>query len=809
MYKNFLTILLRNLYREKIYAAINVIGLALALSCSLILVCYVQNEMSYDQHNENHERIVRINSIVTTNGEEQRSAFSSLVTGPLFFREYPQAGEYVRFTRGGRRAFSYEEKEAYWDNLVFADDNVFNVFTHQEVYGDLKNSLKDPNSIAVSRSFAKFYFGDEDPVGKVLKAGEFKSRVAAVFEDLPENSHLKYNVLFSANSLKNRFYNADSPSAESLKDQNIYTYAMLAPDVDISYFNQMLQEFSDKTALAISPNRAFLLKYQATKLDDMHFDNLWQDDLPTGNIFYIYILIVIVVLILLIASINYVNLALARAIRRRKEVYVRKVLGAGRNLLIQQFMFESTFYVLIAFLLGLAMVFISKDFTFISSLVGGSEIMKQGLTSPLLLAYAFIGAVVIGVLTGIYPALYLMNVASPRPVVKSGGGKVSFKDLRSILVFFQYFITIGVISFTLLMGQQLKFVSSKPIGYKPEHKIMVRMIGVDTIEKFTLIKAEMEKNSSILGVTESSYYPGAIVEDRVVEVENKNGGIESISLNEIQVGKEFIDVMGAEMLQGRDFSKRLLTDVGNSVIVNEAMVRAMGWENPLRKRILFRDSHVIGVVKDFHFNSLHQPIKPLVLQIFDNDFSAIPSDMRGALERPIIINIDGKNVYQSINYIDSVMTQFDPVHPFEYQFVDGLLSKLYVNDVNLLNLCSVFSIVCMTISAMGLLGLSSYSSEQRKKEIAVRKVLGATIPQLITTLIKPQIILVFMASIVASVVSFRVMVEWLSNFAYRTSIEPWVFIAATVAVGVVAFVTMAVQTSRTALSNPIHALRCE
>jgi putative ABC transport system permease protein len=809
MYKNFLTILLRNLYREKVYAAINVIGLALALSCSLILVCYIQNEISYDQHNVNHERIVRINSIVTTNGEEQRSAFSSLVTGPLFFREYPQVGEYVRFTRGGRRAFRYGEKEAYWDNLVFADDNIFNVFTHQEVYGDLKNSLKDPNSIAVSRSFARFYFGDADPVGKVLKAGEFESRIAAVFEDLPENSHLKYNVLLSANSLKNRFYNADSPSAERLKDQNIYTYIMLAPGIDLSYLNQVLQEFSEKTALAISPTRAFLLKYRATKLDDMHFDNLWQDDLPTGNIFYVYVLIVIVILILLIASINYVNLALARAIRRRKEVYVRKVLGAGRSLLVQQFMFESTFYVLIAFFLGLAIVFFTKNLTLINALVGGSEVMAKGLTSPLLLAYAFAGAVIIGVLTGIYPAFYLLNISSPRPVTTSSSSKVFFRDLRSILVFLQYFITISVIAFTLLMGQQLKFVANKPIGYKPENKILVRMTGVDTIEKFTLIKAELEKDSSVLGVTESSYYPGAIVEDRVTEVENKTGGIESLSLNEMEIGKEFIDVMGAEMLQGRDFSKRLLTDVGNSVIVNEAMVRAMEWENPLRKRILFRDSLVIGVVKDFHFNSLHQSIKPLVLRLFDNDFSSIPQDMRGALERPMIISVDGKNIYKTINYIDSVMTRFDPIHPFEYQFVDGLLNNLYINDVNLLNLCRVFSIVCIIISALGLLGLSSYSSEQRKKEIAVRKVLGATTPQLIITLIKPQIILVLIASIVASVVSFRVMIEWLSNFAYRTSIDLWVFIAATIVVIVVAFVTMALQTSKTAMSNPIFALRCE
>lgn len=807
MYKNFLIILLRNIYREKSYAAINVIGLALALSCSFILICYIQNEMSYDQHNKNFERVVRINSITTANGKEERSAFSSLVTGPLITREYPQLGEYVRFTRGARRPFSVGEKEAYWDDTIFADENLFDVMTHKIIYGDLNRSLEDPRSMAVSKSFAEFFFGDRDPVGEMVKSGEFEARIAAVFDDLPENSHLKYNVLLSANSLKDRFYNSKSPSPEQLKEQSIYTYFLLAPGIEVDYLNQLLSEFSKKTALDISPNQSYILEYQATKLADMHFDNLWQDDLPTGNIFYAYVLIIIVILIMLVASINYVNLALARAMKRRKEVYVRKVLGADSIQLIQQFMFESTFYMLVASTIGLILVLVARDIAFVNDLVS-AELISAGLTDPTLILGALAGVIVLGLLTGIYPAFYLLKFANPH-AGGGAGGKPRMFDLRSSLVFLQYFITIGVIAFTLLMERQLDYVANKPIGYEPDNKVLVHMRGVDTIEKSELIKAELIRHDGIMGVTESSFFPGAVVEGRVLDVENNEGGIESISVHEIKVEKDFIRVMGAKIDQGRDFSQRLLTDIGTSIIVNQAMVQAMGWENPLNKRVLLGNSRVIGVVKDFHFNSLHQTITPMVLMLYDNDFSAIPDDMRGALERPMVINIDASRARAAISHIETVMTRFDTVHSFEYEFVDELLKELYVKDANLFKLSSVFSVICIIISALGLLGLSTYTGEQRKKEVAVRRVLGATTGQLVFTLIKPQIILVALASIAASVVSFRVMGEWLSNFAYRTPIEVWIFLAASVTVSLIAFITMALQTTKTAQSNPVFALRSE
>ncbi|MDP6264426.1 MAG: ABC transporter permease [Pseudomonadales bacterium] len=809
MLKHYLKVTLRHFYREKTYALINVLGLSLAIACALILFLYIRSELTYDQHNVNHERIYRIANVYTTNGKSDRFAASSHALGPLFLKEFPQVGEFVRFRDPGRGLYRYEDTAIFWTDVRLADENAFRVFTHKAIYGDLENALADPFAIALSESFSRAYFGDRNPVGEKLKTDVFDFRVTAVFEDQPDNSHLKYDALISMNVLENYGLSDQNASPQQLFSIGEYTYIFLSPDLDQHALETMFASFYDKVMSELGKRIQLSAEFITQPLAEVHFDSSLGYDELTGNVFYVYGFFAVAVFVVLVACINYTNLATARATKRAKEIGMRKIIGAERWQLIVQFMGESVGYALVALLLGGFLVVLAEAFTPLSSWLGKGALLDLS-GEPLVIMWIVMGTILIGVLAGIYPALYLSSVAPLSALTATKRIRSSGLHLREILIFLQFLVSVGVLASTVLMQIQMRYVASKPLGYDEENKLSITLRGVETLERILVIRNELLKNASVLGFTESSYVPGQGVAIQLLQVENNQGQMERTTLNHIAVGKEFIDVMDIEVIEGRDFSKRLLTDVGTSVVVNETMVKNMGWENPIGKRIQEFNARVVGVVEDFHFASLHEPVVPMFLRPFPPaDFSNVPPLQRPLQARTIIVSVAGEDVFRTINYIDSVISEIDPEHPFEFRFFDDLLNEMYENETNLMHLTSVFAGICMFISCLGLFGVAAFTTELRTKEIGIRKVIGATTLQIITMLARNLMYLVVVASVLASLLSYYVMNIWLDVFAYRVDIEVWVFIAASLVVAAIAFTTIAAQSSKTALSNPVNALRYE
>ena len=790
MFTSFLKVTLRNLYREKVYALINISGLALAIACCLILGLYLRSEFTYNHHNVKYKQIFRI--IHTDLLGDTR--YTPSVLPSLLARDYPEIKGFVRFGLIGQKEepfIRHGDKVFQWKDIWYADDNVFDVFTHDIICGDPKTALVDPTSVAVSESFSNKYFGDANPVGETISFNKKAYKIKLVFADLPDNTSLKYDILVSYHEKEL----ADAETSLKFYKSNCVTY-LLMPQ---SYKAQDFKPISDSISSRYLQKEGLSTteyKYWLQPLADIYFNSDVAGE-HTANKFYIYGFAVVAIFILLVACINYMNLATARAAKRAKEVGMRKIMGAGRLGLRLQFLAEAVFFSLIALFFGLVLVEIALNLTPIN------ELLNKPLTlnlsrEPVLLVWMLVFSLVIGVMSGIYPAVYLSSMPPLSALAlghRAGKGSIRF---RQLLVLVQFAITVTVIACTLLMALQMRYVSRKPLGFEKENRVIITLYGTDLIDKIPTIKTELSKNSSILGITLSNLKHGQGAGPlKLVGMDN-----EDVEISYLLVEDNYFEEMGMQLVSGRDFSKRLLSDIGNSVIVNEAAVKKMGWDEPLGKSMLhFR---VVGVVKDFNYRSLHSPVEPLVLiKLSYSDFANL------FRYRQLILHISGEDIPGTLAFLQEKFAEFDPEHPFQFEFLDESLDKLYLSDQQAMELIGVFATICILISCLGLFGLAAFTTEQRTKEIGVRKVLGASTWQIITMLSHRILLLVLGGAIIASLAAYYAMDEWLTSFAYRTSINPFVFLLSAALAAGVAFVTVALQSYKTAHANPVEALRYE
>lgn len=819
MFKNYLKITLRNLYRHKLYALINIFGLTLGLGCCLILSLFILSELSYDRHWDNHENIYRIANEYTFNGVANEAAMSSASLGELLRMDNPEIIEdYVRFQRpGGSQSgtvFRHDTDTYYWDDVYLASVNTFDFFSHDILYGDPDGALDDGLSVAVSESFARNYFGDANPIGEIVSTDTADYQINLVFADLPETTHMKYDVLISINRV------GDLPDNEAqlmrmLGNIGNYTYVRVRDGTEPEDLEPILERFGEDRVGGMA--RSFGLtdmsaRFMPQPIADVHLTSDFEFDEPTGNIFYIYSFAGVAIFILVIACINYVNLATARSMQRAREVGMRKVLGAERGQLIFQFLGESLFFVLLAMLIALGIVY----FLFSNEMLGnlfGSEIYSVDLFSPMILGSLIALSLAVAVLSGLYPAFYLSSVA---PVVALSGESQATGSgkLRQVLVFAQFTISIGIIASTLLMANQMRFVSNLGLGFDKENKLIVPLRGADLIEALPALRNELATNPNILATTTAQNLPGGQMGLIALNLESELGSMDIQSANIMNVGEDFMDTMGIEVLEGRDFSQKFLTDVGTSMVVNETLVQQLGWQQPIGKRIESAggpglDGRVIGVVEDFHYASLYQDVGPLLMAAFPQDFTDATAENRALATNNLIINVSGQNLGQTLGFIRDIMQRFDPIHPFEYEFLDENLDELYTAEQIVLRLIGIFAAICVFVSCLGLFGLASFTTQRRTKEIGIRKVLGASSSQIILLLARSIVALVLIGAVVASVASFIVINEWLNTFAYRDAINPGVFLIATVLAVAVAVVTVALQSYHTVQQNPVVALRHE
>lgn len=811
MLKLILRMTLRRLNRERIYVMVNILGLSLAMACSLSIFAFVRSELAYDAHHQHVERLVRVVNDLTTSGETSSYALTSRALGPLFQKAYPDLADYVRFRnlQAARNLFRYEDIRFYWDDVLLADENVFDVFTHKILYGSVENALKDPSSIAVSRSFAEAYFGKGNPVGQAISTNTFTYHISVVFEDLPDNSHLKYSALISMNRLKDFGLSDDNLSPQMLFGVDTYTYFLLKDGVSLHNFRLALSRFYQDIAARIGEQANISLRYIVQPLQSVHFDNRFMYDQPTGNIFYVYGFIALGIFMLVVACINYTNLATARAIKRSKEIGMTKIIGASRFQIAFQHLAESLLFSLVAFVFGLAIVWGIDSFSDIGQLLGKNSLLKLS-QDPLLLPLALLLSVLVGILAGSYPALYLSGISPLIAISQSNNATSERMSFSRVLVFIQFVVSITVVIVTILMSLQMQYIASKPLGFAYQDKVVVTLRGVEVLQRSEVIREQLLKTSGVKGVALSAYVPGVAVNSTLRQLETEQGQLEIANVNQMFASKEFAQVMALEIVDGRDFSMRQLTDIGTSVMVNESLVRKMGWQHPIGKKVEPGNNRVIGVVRDFHFDSLHVPVNPIILMQFQpNSLNSVPDVQRNLVSRYLIVDIDPAVAATVIDTIEQVFTSFDPLNPFEYRYMEDLLIERYKTESSQVSLLATFAVLCIFISCLGLAGLAAFTIEQRSQEISIRKVLGASAIDIIVLIIKSFLLLILIAALLASILSFGVVQHWLLSFAYHTNIQLWVFPLSSLLVAGLAFTTIMVQSWKTAMTNPTKVLRNE
>ncbi len=816
---NHLVVLLRNFRREKLYTGINIAGLALGLASCLLLGLFLRSELTYDRHYPNYRNIYRVVNEFTMAGKPQTIVLTADALGPMLKDEYPATVlDAVRFrplSSDGDIAMRRPEQPQdvfYWENAYFADANVFDVFPAEVVRGDPKTALANGTGIAISERVAKKYFGDENPIGKrlVTDSNAYPTVVTLVFRDQPANTHLKYDLLFSYNQPFLQIGDTPTQRRQRLVAINGFTYLVMHPSFRAADWQRMSHDFGEKymgDAL-----RAAQIQWRSwlQPLASTHMQSEAEYDRPNGNAAYLLGCAAVAFIILIIACINYTNLATARATRRARSVAMRKILGASRVSLAAGFLAEALLFALVALVLAVALVEVALQLTPVAGLfdnMGTLNLLREPVLGPWLLGIAL----AVGLLSGLYSALYLSSWV---PLTALGGARhaaAGSQRMRESLVLVQFTISAATIACTLLMMAQMHYVATRPLGFEREHRLLVAVRGATAIDRIPAIRNALIADASIRDVAVAENTPAdgnARVEINVVQIEGEDGVMGQQMLNIQPVGENYEKVMGLSIIAGHNLSSRLVTEVGSNVLVNEALVRKMGWTNPIGKRVQFRGAgRVVGVVGDFNFKTLHHRIDPLVMVSLNNDMSRVREIERPFQRRQLILDVSPSETYRALAVAERVMARADPQHPFEYQFLDAALARLYGTERSLTRLIGIFAVISIFIACLGLYGLSAFISEQRSREIGTRKVLGATAWQIVGLLAGRILVLVLVASAPAGVAAYFAVDEWLQGFAYRASINPLIFLLAAVVAVAVAFATVAAQSWRTANADPVQALR--
>jgi putative ABC transport system permease protein len=818
--RHHLIVLLRNFQREKLYTAINIAGLALGLGSCLLLGLFLRSELTYDRHYPNHRNIYRVVTEITTNGKPMTVAMAADAFGPMIVDEYPDnVLDYVRVrpaSQGGGIALRRPEQPEnvhYWENSYFADDNVFEVFPVEVVHGDPKTALVEGASVAISQTVARKYFGDENPIGKQLVTDAGRAgAVTLVFRDQPANTHLKYDLLISYNQTSLQVGDTPTQRRQRLVAINGFTYLVMHPTFRPAEWQRVDRDFTGKYMGAELRGSKTEWRTLLQPLASTHMQTEAGYDRPNGNAAHVYGCAAVALIILLIACINYMNLATARATRRARSVAFCKILGASRVSLAAGFLAEALLFTVVALVLAVALVEVVLKFTPVVELFD-NKVTLNVLREPVL-GLRLVGiALVTGLLSGMYPALYQSSWA---PLTALAGTRPAARGLlrmRELLVLVQFTISAAAIACTLLMMAQMHYVSTRPLGFERDHRLLLSVRGATTIEKIPAIRNELLRDASIRGVAVAQNTPADgnnSVDLRTFQIEEENGAMGQQMLSIQAIGQDYEQVMGLTITQGRDLSSRQQGDTGNNMLVNEALVRKMGWSNPIGKRLGaggYGSGRVVGVVRDFNFKTLHHQIEPLVMTRLSNDMLGVPESRRPLQQRQLVLDIAPAEIRRALKHARQVMVEADPNHVVEHRFLDESLDALYRTERNLTRLIGIFAAISIFIACLGLFGLAAFTTEQRSREIGTRKVLGATAWQIVGLLARRILVLVLIASALAGVVAYFAVDEWLQGFAYKAGINPLIFLLAAAVAAAVAFATVASQCWRTANADPVQALR--
>lgn len=807
MFRNYFKIAWRNLIHNKWFSAINILGLSIGLATCLIIMLFVSHELSYDRFHKKADRIARVYFEGDVQGGKMKETTVMAPVAATMKRDFPEVEDATRL-----QSFNWapkllvDNREFRSDRVAYADPNFFDVFTLPFIQGNSKTALTEPNTVVLTKDVARKYFGKEDALGKIIRfKAENKTpmKVTGVIENIPSNSHFRFGLLASMESV-------EDAKQQSWMSSGYFTYIVLKNKSDLEKLGAKIPGLVDKyigpqmkdgtgQTLAEFRSGGSSLTFHLQQLTDIHLYSDFQYDLSApGDIRYVYIFGVIALFMLLIACINFMNLSTAGASKRSREVGIRKVLGSLKGELIKQFLAESILIAAIALLLSLVLIKLALP---LFNHLSGQELTFSFIRQPLLIP-ALIGiALLTGLIAGSYPAFYL---SSFKPVAVLKGkwipvkGRISF---RSALVVFQFFISIMLIVGTTVVYRQLSYMRHKDVGYDKDKVMVLSNVGA-LGNKMDVFRQQLQSDPAVVSVSASRYLPAGDSGNNNFFVCTEQDPGRLVKTLRYEVDEQYIPTLGIQVKEGRNFSREYGTD-SSAVIVNEAAVKALGWKGNPSGQTISRTSkgekelyHVVGVVKDFHFRSLHEHISPLLMVL---------APYPGSL----VIKVSTTDIPGFTAKLRQSFAAYGAEDPLDYSFLDERYHNTYSAEQKIGTILGIFAGLTIFIACMGLFGLAKFTAEQRTKEIGIRKVLGASAAQLSAMLSRDFLKLVLIACFIAFPIAGWAMYKWLQDFAYRIDVEWWIFAAAGLTAVLIALLTVSFQAIRAAMANPVESLRNE
>lgn len=801
MFQNYIKIAIRNLLKQKSFTFINVIGLAIGMACFVLIFLSVRFELSYDNSHEKADQIYRVALERIYPDKVRLWGRTPFPMAPTFQEEYEEILQGTRIlTNNNTIVITYGEKNIEENRVMFADPNFFDVFTIPLIQGDAKTALSQQNSAVITEETAQKFFGQEDAMGKMITIGNAAYMITGVTENISQNSHFHFDFLLSLITLP--IYNGQ----EWINNWGAFTYILLQEGCDVQVLEAKL---SDMVRKYMAPEvedevktsfEDFLAsgngyRYFFQPLKDIHLrSHLDQEIEANGNITYVYLFSVISVFVLLIACINFMNLATARSTSRAKEVGVRKTLGSARKQLIAQFLLESILLSGIALVITLFLVWL---FLPVFNNISGQQLEIDYFGDALILPGLIALTLLVGFLAGSYPAFFLSSF-QPVAVLKRERSRGSGNSLfRNGLVIFQFTISIILIIGTFVVHRQIRYMLSKDLGFDKEQVIVIKDAYLLS-QQVKAFKQELMTSASVISVSGSFNFPGAAFDGNVHKPEGTSDD-RAVSLSVMFADYDFVKTMGMEIIAGRNFFEEYATDP-NAYILNETAVNLLGLTNPVGSRITDNERMytVVGVVKDFHFKSLHHEISPVV-------YIGNPGDRAGFMS----VRIQPENISGTLSFLEQKWDEFTGGQPFNYSFLDDDLADQYEAEQKTRQISGIFSALAVLIGCLGLFGLAAFTAEQRTKEIGIRKILGASVSNIVILMVKDFIKLVGFAFIIGSPLAYYLMSRWLQNFAYATNVRLDSFLWAGVLALGIALLTVSFQAIKAAIAEPVDSLRYE
>jgi len=815
MIKNYFKIAWRNLMKNKVFSFINVFGLAIGLTCCMLISLYLYSELSYDSYHKNVSRIYQLGTTFVKEGKEDRTANTPAPMAKTMQMEFPEIEKGTRLLKmfaDDRTLFQYIKpdgnRESFFETKGFvADSTFFQVITYKFKEGDPASALNNPNSVVLNEATAKKIFGKESPINKTLfisssTIGDGDYKVTGVFTSSPNPSHIDAGFILSAGSASsNGFYGGQSLATNNM----FYTYFLLKPGTDSKKLEAKFPAFVDKHAGADLKAMGFYKKQFLTGIKDVHLHaNTSSNVSPPGSVTYLYILGSIALFTLLIACINFMNLSTARSSKRAAEVGVRKVLGAEKSSLIRQFMGESIMMSMIAFVF--AMIFTTILLPLFSRL-SAKEIVFSFQEHGILIIGFFVLALLTGIIAGSYPAFYLSSFQPVKVLKGRISNTLAAISLRKALVIFQFVISAGLIVASVIINDQMQYLRNKDLGFDKDGQVVIPLRSSTAKNSYAALKEELKRNTQIENVGASNYYPG-IVNPSDMPLYKEGDNMNSAKRTFMNwIDASFLQTLGIKIAAGRLFSPEFPADTNLRMILNEEAITKIGFKNAqdaVGKKVGIDWQgetywwEIVGVVKNFHFVDLHSAIEPYGFQLNNRQSFNY-----------LVAHVKTNSMGSALASIGKSWKQLNPNEPFEYTFLNDDFQKNYEADNRLAAIVRNFTIIAILISCLGLFGLATFSAEQRTKEIGVRKVLGASVGNVIGLLSKEFLKLVFIGILIASPITWFVMNKWLQDFAYRTNIS-WLVFAITALIAIsIALLTISFQAIKAALANPVKSLRTE